>query len=508
MSTTNELQPASPAPVPEELVAYLDGELSPDDCRQVEERLAADADYRQQLRDLDQAWEALDSLPSTAVDDDFARTTIEMVALSAQHERSQRASDVAATNRRQRLAWALGGGAVVTASFLVGRWLLPSADARLLVDLPVIRQVDLLTQIKDADFLRRLTKEGLPDQLATDAAAVEQEVAQIGAASDPSFTARREWIASLTPDRKADLAAQQDRFEELPDGERRQLQDLEHEIAAADDVVKLQRTMSAYGQWLTRQSSSVQSRLRNLAIDDERIRDIRDIMQREDRLATQKLSPEDAKKLHAVILAIYDERREEFREAMRRFSNNDRPRGLEGNRDAMALVAVTWALRNQDPDDRTQRRIVEQLSPAAQDQLKRFARSDDERRARYQLWQWMREAMRPKREADNIERFFASELLTNEQRVRLLSLPRDEMDAELERMFLGAQLGGQRGAEWFGDFDRPGPPPGDGPFRGPPGGQFGPPPPDGPDGRGGQGFNRDRRGPGPDGRRNGRPRLE
>jgi anti-sigma factor RsiW len=31
----------------EELVAYLDGELSPEDSRRVEERLAQDADYRQ-----------------------------------------------------------------------------------------------------------------------------------------------------------------------------------------------------------------------------------------------------------------------------------------------------------------------------------------------------------------------------------------------------------------------------------------------------------------------------
>ena len=42
----------------DELVAYLDGELPPEECRAVEERLANDDAYRQQLRDLDQAWEA------------------------------------------------------------------------------------------------------------------------------------------------------------------------------------------------------------------------------------------------------------------------------------------------------------------------------------------------------------------------------------------------------------------------------------------------------------------
>ena len=59
MSTLNDPSTESPSrdPIAEELVAYLDGELSPDECRQVEERLASDADYREQLRELDQALE-------------------------------------------------------------------------------------------------------------------------------------------------------------------------------------------------------------------------------------------------------------------------------------------------------------------------------------------------------------------------------------------------------------------------------------------------------------------
>src|ERR671922_129363 len=88
----------------DELVAYLDGELPPDECRGVEERLATDADYRQQLRDLDQAWEALDALPATNVDDQFARTTIEMVTVAAQRDIDQRTAQVTVA-RRSRTAW-------------------------------------------------------------------------------------------------------------------------------------------------------------------------------------------------------------------------------------------------------------------------------------------------------------------------------------------------------------------------------------------------------------------
>src|SRR5262245_52919254 len=132
MSIMNDPQPDSPAPdhASEQLVAYLDGELSPDECRHVEERLAGDADYRARLRELDQAWEALDALPSKSAGDDFARTTIEMVTLAAKEEQKQRTIETTTAIRHRRRMVALAGGAAVLASFLAARWLLPDSNAR------------------------------------------------------------------------------------------------------------------------------------------------------------------------------------------------------------------------------------------------------------------------------------------------------------------------------------------------------------------------------------------
>src|SRR5687768_1119317 len=100
MSSVTDPQPEYP--VNEELVAYLDGELPPEECRRVEDRLATDDEYRQQLRDLDQAWEALNALPTTAVDDGFARTTIELACVAAQEDLSRRTAQVAAENRGRK----------------------------------------------------------------------------------------------------------------------------------------------------------------------------------------------------------------------------------------------------------------------------------------------------------------------------------------------------------------------------------------------------------------------
>src|SRR3712207_5478321 len=102
MSST--LDPRPDPPAAEELVAYLDGELSPDECRAIEERLAQDADYRSQLRDLDRAWEALDVLPKPTPGDDFARTTMELVTDAAVAEASV-ASRHFSSGKRRRMIW-------------------------------------------------------------------------------------------------------------------------------------------------------------------------------------------------------------------------------------------------------------------------------------------------------------------------------------------------------------------------------------------------------------------
>jgi hypothetical protein len=463
MSTSEHSKPDSTPP--EELVGYLDGELSPEECRRVEERLASDADYRQQLHDLDQAWEALDALPSTAVDDNFARTTIEMVALAAERDAEARATEVAAESRGRWRRWALAGAAVAMLAFLAARLLMPDLDAGLLADLPVIRQMDELTQIENVDFLRRLSATVPLDQLAADPSAVEREFVALQGASAPPLAERRKWIESLSPDQQAQLAAEAKTFETLPESEHRRLRELEREIAVSDDVEPLRKTMLAYGQWLARRSPGEQDELRGLAIDD-RIRRIEHIVREEDRRAARRLSAEDEQQLREEIFEIAAQGKDDFLKAMRRRDDDDR-HPLEGRPPAaVALVIASWELRNEDTDDRTRKRLVRRLSNEAQEYLEKVGRRGRERR-RWLLWQWMHDAMRPNREPGELEKFFATEL-SSEQRERLLSLPKNQMEAELERLYLSDQFG-LRGVEWLGSFNEPRRPIGNQPRPGGPG---------------------------------------
>jgi Putative zinc-finger len=492
MSTINNPQPESPGPGPdpasEELVAYLDGELSPEECRRVEERLAGDVGYREQLQDLDQAWEALDSLPSTKPGDDFARTTIEMVAMAAQQERKTRTTEAALATRKRHRLWAVAGGVAVLASFVAARFLLPDANANLLGDLPVLTRMHLLTQIQDVDFLERLSKEVPLDKLAADETSIERELSDFKAASESSPDARRRWVESLSAEQKADLAAQAEYFRSLPPEEQDRLKKLERAIAAAPDADRLQKTLAAYGQFINRRTSGEQSRLRGLTTDD-RIGRIREGLRQENEQAARRLSETDAKQLKQELIEIYNEiqDKEDFAKYMRRREKDDRLRHRDPTLDEKALFAGSWALwDNNDIDDKTQERIKRDLTPEAQRHLDELKRRGGERRVKVQLWQWMRDAMLPNREAGEIERFFAEELDEN-QRERLLSLRKDEMEARLEQMYLGSRFG-IRGAEWLGSFGEPGRGPGMGPGPGRQG--WRPDGPPGPDGR--------RRGPLPD----------
>src|SRR5919204_6524699 len=101
---------ANPQPDPvEELVAYLDGELPPAECQRVEKRLAKDEAYRQRLHELDQTWEALNALPTPTVDDQFARTTIELACVAAEADLTKQTTVANADKRSRMLRWSVAG---------------------------------------------------------------------------------------------------------------------------------------------------------------------------------------------------------------------------------------------------------------------------------------------------------------------------------------------------------------------------------------------------------------
>jgi anti-sigma factor RsiW len=151
---------AGPAGHDDQLVAYLDGELSQQESDAVERQLADDPALRRRLKELQQAWDALDRLPQSSTAGTFTRSTIELVTREASREmrRSRRAR---IGSWSQRIAASILAVACLWGGFAVVRWFQTAETRQLARDLRVIENMDLYRSIDSLDFLQQLDQSGL-----------------------------------------------------------------------------------------------------------------------------------------------------------------------------------------------------------------------------------------------------------------------------------------------------------------------------------------------------------
>jgi hypothetical protein len=150
-----------------------------------------------------------------------------------------------------------------------------------------------------------------------------------------------------------------------------------------------------------------------------------------------------------------------------------------------ALFILHVALQDEDRFDLTVNRLMSKLSAETNEHWNNLPRwPRDRRRSKMsQLYEWAREAMQPKWDANDLERFFTGDSLTAEQRQKLLDMPRAKMEPELERMYLKSQLGIDERWQLFREFNDAGRGQRNNPASGPPDGARrggGPWRPDGP----------------------------
>jgi hypothetical protein len=478
----------------EQIVAYLDGELSPVEVSLVEKQLAEDADFRNELQSIERAWLALDALPITKVDDRFSQTTMEIVVGVARQELVEQTRALPIRRRNTLLTRILLTAAAAALGLLMVRLVRDNPNRVLLADLPAIEYIDIYSQFRDVDFLRKLHGElgdgvWVADLTEEDLAAQTERFNTIAQVDN-----RRDWIAQLDEEDRAALRARYNRFLAMSVSEQSRLKDLHAALLADPRHAQLENTMLQYQVWLNALSASQQFELREKRVD-ERVRQIVTQQRREANNHWIKLSPEEFRRLSKTMAEI----REQLMQDMG-IQNRGEKRGPNSrdpnNHDRDRNQTFAQQIRRQFIDHRDEwlPEILNSLSDGNRVKLAELEPMQQQR----QIVRWVMESRTrdegrrgggQRRPFDlisqqELERFFADET-DGPTKERLLALPRDKMEQQLKRLyFRGALPEGVRpeGDRPNGDFrprDRPmGPPPrgdrgGYGPRRGGPG--FGPP---------------------------------
>jgi hypothetical protein len=232
-----------------DLVAYLDGELDEAAKRNVESLLASNPDARAELTRLERSWDLLDSLPAASVGEEFARSTLEMAALSA--EQDAQASQVWRRIRRQR-TWLLGLASLAiaaTAGYAGVERYLPDRNARLMQDLPLLWHLDAYIYAGNLEFVRQLAEPRLfGGEFATvgppaTAAPNDEPAEAVGPPDEP---------AELDDEQKRELLRRFERFEAMDDVSRDRMRQLHValEAEAEADRDAAYRALYLYRDWL------------------------------------------------------------------------------------------------------------------------------------------------------------------------------------------------------------------------------------------------------------------
>ncbi len=444
-------------PNDEQLVAYLDGELDAAVARQIEARLADDDALRDRLRELDGAWQLLNQLETDAAGHDFTRTTLELVAAAGEAEQQ------VATAPSRRLGRAvLAVGALLLsgiAGFLIVAAARPDPNRRLLEDLPILENLEVFRAVDDFEFLSALHQAGLFQE---ETASKEGQPESAIGLNLPE--AARSRVEAMTPKEKEQLRKRQDQFAALDSTEQDRLHRLHDSLAAAPDSGALHTMANRYYDWLKALPPISRAELVELSLE-QRVERVKSLLARQASKRIERLGSDEAGVLGVWLVELTDRMTEALPEPIRaRIRQEPDP---QRRRNALLMTFQTVRL----PDGA--RRSIDQVLndddlADLRAKLPERTRLELERHPTAEQWRivkgwipqltrhrWMGRGRRgpfPNTEEQGLAEFFENELDDGEFD-RLLALPAEEMQHELQRLYFQHGKGSLPSS-----FRRPGPP--------------------------------------------------
>jgi len=305
--------------------------------------------------------------------------------------------------------------------------------------------------------------------IATAAVATLLMVGPSVRADDQSLAQRRAYVESLTAAQKEALRRNQQRFEQLDEGRRQQLSELQMAISTSPERDRLQSIMRLYHQWMRRLTAG--ERLELLALPaEQRVRAIKRIIERQERdqfqeLVQKSLSVEDREIIIDWLMEL----------ALRQLPEDEQQR-LRAIEPLMRRRMEIMANVRRRPDGMNDSRFLERLNPTAADRetlTKRLSQSaqnmitaakdDPEKRRLVQGWInaaiFSRRGDRPSVTLSTLDEFFES--MDPAEKDYFNNLPPDRKRDELEQLYLRSRVrrpGAPRPGELRPGAPRPGDP--------------------------------------------------
>ena len=239
----------------EQLSAYFDGELPPEEKSRFEQLLAKDHKLRDQLKNLEVNWGLLESLPRDPAPSRFTASTVEMVAIrgtSAEDNNPSRAVDW--IRRIPRWLWIMTAALIAgisgyTATTIVSQIkpvsrLMADKNAQLLENISFLEYFPEYQLVDNIDFLKKLNE-------------IDYFSSRTQVAADPGIIKHgresqdesRRRIHGMNSGEKNRLHQNYVRFEQLPEEEKFRFLNLHEELLQSENADKLSKILVAYARW-------------------------------------------------------------------------------------------------------------------------------------------------------------------------------------------------------------------------------------------------------------------
>ena len=230
----------------EQLTAYLDGELSSDESKDLEQRLIDDETLRMRLAELRKSYELLDELPETPYDQRFTQSTIEHVIRDvcgvppAEVLPVPTVRPVGRFSKNARFLIGLAGIAV--AAMMAAFFIRNTESNRQLQELGIVsnlsgwmdvNELDIATKLSEETFVVECLKEHLADKFVETPPVILND--------------RVDWVASMSIDQQAKLESDFDSLRRMNVESRTRFEAIQKKVEERPNSKQVQDTVRVIG---------------------------------------------------------------------------------------------------------------------------------------------------------------------------------------------------------------------------------------------------------------------